>query len=59
MKKTEPDLQAVHQSVLQHRHPEQGEVERWRAAELQVCRGLSSELDEMWSDVHSTANPRW
>jgi hypothetical protein len=59
MKKKEPDLHAVNQSVLQHLHPEQVEVEIWRADELQVCRGLSSELDEMWSYVHSKANPRW
>ena len=26
---------------------------------LEVRRGLSSELDEMWSYVHSKANPRW
>src|SRR5499426_1289936 len=25
----------------------------------EVRRGLSSELDERWSDVHSKANPRW
>ena len=44
---------------MQHLHPEQVEVEIWRADELEVCRGLSSELDEMWSYVHSKANPRW
>src|SRR5262249_11707161 len=27
--------------------------------ELEVRRGLSSELDEMWSYVRSKANPRW
>jgi len=59
MKKKEPDLQAVHHRVLQHLHPEQIEVEIWRAEELEVRRGLSSELDEMWSYVHSKANPRW
>jgi hypothetical protein len=31
-------------------------VEIWRADELEVRRGLSSELDEMWSYVRS--NPR-
>jgi len=45
--------------VLQHLHPERVEVEIWRADELEVCRGLSSELDEMWSYVRSKANPRW
>jgi insertion element IS1 protein InsB len=45
--------------VLQHLHPEQIEVEIWRADELEVRRGLSSELDEMWSYVRSKANPRW
>ena len=40
-------------------HLEQVEVEIWRADELEVCRGLSSELDEMWSYVASKANPRW
>ena len=45
--------------VLPHLHPEQVEVEIWRADELEVRRGLSSELDEMWSYVRSKANPRW
>ena len=45
--------------MLQHLHPEQVEVEIWRADELEVQRGLSSELDEMWSYVYSKANPRW
>jgi insertion element IS1 protein InsB len=49
----------VNQSVLQHLHPEQIEVEIWRADALEVRRGLSSELDEMWSYVRSKANPRW
>ena len=31
----------------------------WRADELEVRRGLSSELDEMWSYVCKKANPRW
>jgi insertion element IS1 protein InsB len=34
-------------------------VEIWRADALEVRRGRSSELDEMWSSVHSKANPRW
>jgi insertion element IS1 protein InsB len=49
----------VNQAVLQHLHPEQVEVEIWRADALEVRRGLSSELDEMWSYVYSKANPRW
>jgi IS1 family transposase len=59
MKKKAPDLQAVNRSVLLHLHPEQVEVEIWRADELEVRRGLSAELDEMWSYVRSKANPRW
>jgi hypothetical protein len=49
----------VNQSVLQHLHPEQVEVEIWRADALEMRHGLSSELDEMWSYVRSKANPRW
>jgi insertion element IS1 protein InsB len=49
----------VNQAVLQHLHPEHIEVEIWRADVLEVHRGLSSELDEMWSYVHSKAHPRW
>ena len=45
--------------VLPHLHPEQVEVEIWRADELDVRRGLSSELDEMWSYVRSKAHLRW
>ena len=59
MKKKASDLQAVNQSVLQHLHPEQGEVEIWRADALEVRHGRSSELDERWSYVRRTANPRW
>ena len=39
--------------------PEQVEVELGRAEELAVRRGLTSELDEMWSYVGKKANPRW
>jgi len=49
----------VNQAVLQHLNPEHVEVEIWRADELEVRRGLSSELDEMWSYVRSKAKPRW
>ncbi len=49
----------MNRRVLPHLHPEQVEVEIWRADELEVRRGFSSELDEMWSYVRSKANPRW
>jgi insertion element IS1 protein InsB len=49
----------VKHRVLQYLHPAQVEVEIWRADALEVRRGLSSELDEMWSYVRSKANPRW
>jgi insertion element IS1 protein InsB len=49
----------VNQTVLKHLHPEHVEVEIWRADALEVHRGLSSELDEMWSYVRSKASPRW
>ena len=49
----------MNHSVLLRLHPEHVEVEIWRADELEVRRGLSSELDEMWSYVRSKANPRW
>ena len=34
-------------------------MEIWRADALEVRRGLSAELDEMWSYVRNKANPRW
>jgi insertion element IS1 protein InsB len=34
-------------------------VEVCRSEELDYRRGLTSELDEMWSDVRCKANPRW
>jgi hypothetical protein len=49
----------VNHTVLQHLPPEHVEVEIWRADALEVRRGLSSELDEMWSYVRSKANLRW
>ena len=49
----------MNQTVLKHLPPEHVAVEIWRADELEVRRGLSSELDEMWSYVRSKANPRW
>src|SRR5215831_15141677 len=57
--KKEPELQSVNHTVLASVHPEQVEVEIWRADELEVRRGLSSELDEMWSFVQAKAHPRW
>ena len=49
----------MNQAVLQHLPPEHVEVEIWRADALEVRRGLSSELDEMWSFVGSKREPRW
>ena len=45
--------------LLASLNPEQIEVEIWRADELEVHRGLSSELDERWSFVARKTNPRW
>jgi len=39
--------------------PEHVTVEMCRSEELDRRRGLTSELDEMWSYVRSKANPRW
>jgi insertion element IS1 protein InsB len=49
----------VNHGVLASLNPDQVEVELWRADELEVRRGLSSELDEMWSFVARKSNPRW
>ena len=49
----------MNQAVLKPLPPEHVEVEIWRADMLEVCHGLSSELDEMWSYVWSKAHPRW
>jgi len=49
----------VHPHVLASVHPEQVEVEIWRADALEVRRGLSSALDDMWSFVQAKAQPRW
>ena len=49
----------MNHAVLAVLHPEQVEVETWRSDELEVRRGLSSELDEMWSFVQAKAHPRW
>jgi insertion element IS1 protein InsB len=49
----------VNQAVLQRLHPEHVEVQIYRAEELDQRRGLTSELDEMWSYVGKKAEPRW
>ena len=49
----------MNQAVLQHVHPEQVEVAIYRDDELAQRRGLTSELDEMWSYVGKKAEPRW
>jgi insertion element IS1 protein InsB len=58
-RKKGPELQPVNHAVLAALSPEQVEVELGRADELEVRRGLSSELDEMWSYVARKSNPRW
>jgi insertion element IS1 protein InsB len=49
----------VNHAVLKSLHPEQVEVDICRADELAQRRGLTSELDEMWSYVGKKAEPRW
>ena len=49
----------MNHSLLAILNPEQVEVEILRADELDQRRGLSSELDEMWSFVARKSNPRW
>jgi insertion element IS1 protein InsB len=49
----------VNHALLAILNPTQIEVEIGRADELEVCRGLASELDEMWSYVAKQTNPRW
>ena len=49
----------MNKAVLKYLHPEQVEVEICRADELAQRRGLTSELDEMWSYVGKKAEPRW
>ena len=49
----------MNHAVLAVLNPEQVEVEIWRVDELEVRRGLRSELDEMWSFVQAKAHPRW
>ena len=52
-------MHQVHHTVLAYVHPAHVEVEICRADELEGRRGLSSELDEMWSYVGKKANQRW
>ena len=52
-------MHQVHHSVLAYGPPAHVEVEICRADELERRRGLSSELDEMWSYVGKKANQRW
>lgn len=49
----------MNHTVLQVLNPTHVEVEICRSEELDQRRGLTSELDEMWSYVRSKANPRW
>jgi insertion element IS1 protein InsB len=49
----------VNRAILASVHPAHVEVEICRADALEVRRGLTSELDEMWSYVAKKANPRW
>ncbi len=49
----------MNRAVLKHLRPEHVEVELCRADELAQRRGLTSELDEMWSYVGKKAEPRW
>jgi insertion element IS1 protein InsB len=49
----------VNQAVLKHLSSEHVEIEICRADELAQRRGLTSELDEMWSYVGKKAEPRW
>jgi hypothetical protein len=51
IKKKEPELEQVNHAVLRLLNPEQVEVEICRSEELDQRRGLTSELDEMWSFV--------
>jgi insertion element IS1 protein InsB len=49
----------VNEPLLQSLLPEQVEMEVCRSEELDRRRGLTSELDAMWSYVRSKAHPRW
>ena len=58
-KKKGSDLHQVHHAVLQVVKPEHITVEMCRSEALDYRRGLTSELDEMWSFVQSKAHQRW
>ena len=49
----------MNHTLLQVLHPEQIEVDMCRSEELDRRRGLTSELDEMWSYVAKKSQPRW
>jgi insertion element IS1 protein InsB len=49
----------VNHALLAILNPRLIAVELWREDELARRRGLSSELDEMWSYVARKSNPRW
>jgi len=49
----------VNQPLIQVLHPEHVEVEGCRSEALDRRRGLTSELDEMWSYVTKKSQPRW
>ena len=52
------DIQQVQHAVLTWAHPEQVAVAVQRADELAQRRELTSERDEMWSEVGKKAEPR-
>ena len=49
----------MNKAALKRLPPEPMEVAIWRAEELAQRRGLTSALDELWSDVGKKAEPRW
>jgi hypothetical protein len=49
----------VNHALLAILNPAHIEVEIWREDDLAKRRGLSSELDDMWSYVRCKSNPRW
>ena len=49
----------MNNAVLQHLSPEHVEIEMCRADELAQRRGLTSEMDEMWSFVEKKTQQRW
>ena len=49
----------MNRAELKHLHPKHVDVEIYRADEWAQRRGLTSELDEMWSYVGKKAEPRW